>query len=70
MEVTAIIAETIVTGVTAYTQSAAVTNMPNGLINDEEVIPAERNVSLAPKPDDKLNLDWRAAYNETRADRF
>jgi antitoxin (DNA-binding transcriptional repressor) of toxin-antitoxin stability system len=35
-----------------------------------EVILAERNLSIAQKPNDTLNLDWRTAYNETRADRF
>jgi antitoxin (DNA-binding transcriptional repressor) of toxin-antitoxin stability system len=40
------------------------------LSDDGEVILAERNLSLAPKPNDKLNLDWRTAYNEIRADRF
>jgi antitoxin (DNA-binding transcriptional repressor) of toxin-antitoxin stability system len=40
------------------------------LSDEGEVILAERNLSLAPKPNDTLNLDWRAVYNEIRSDRF
>jgi hypothetical protein len=70
MKASAITADDLIDDVKAYTQTSPVTNMLNGLINNAEVILAERNVSLAPKPEDKLNLDWRAAYNEIRADRF
>jgi antitoxin (DNA-binding transcriptional repressor) of toxin-antitoxin stability system len=50
-------------GATAFEQKLLELNA------EGKVILAKRTTALARKPEDKLNLDWKKAYNEVRKDR-